>query len=90
MKTGRDLYALKGIISGITHGAFLMAIQSGLPTNKVKPKDPTTNLSYVLTNAFYGLICGTVISKLGHDSLFDVEPLNDNNKPSLKTSENLN
>lgn len=25
MKTGRDFYALKGIVSGITHGAFLMA-----------------------------------------------------------------
>lgn len=88
-KTGRDLYALKGIVSGVTHGAVLMAIQSSLPWNKMKPKDATSNLSYVLTNAFYGLICGTAIAKLGDDSLFDVEPVNDYIKPTLKTSEEV-
>lgn len=88
-KGSRDLYALKGIITGVTHGAFLMALQSGAPWNKVKPKDANSNLSYVLTNAFYGLICGTAIAKLGHDSLFDTEPANDHIKPTLTTSEEV-
>lgn len=88
-KTGRDLYALKGIVSGITHGAFLMAVQSGMPWNKVKPKDATSNLSYVVTNDMYGLICGTTIAKLGDDSLFDAEPVNDHIKPTLETSEEI-
>lgn len=88
-KTGRDLYALKGIVSGITHGALLMLLQSALPWNKVKPKDARSNLSYVGTNAIYGLICGTAIAKLGDDSLFDAEPANDQIKPTLKTSEEV-
>ncbi|MBC2723349.1 hypothetical protein [Desulfosporosinus sp.] len=89
VKTGRDFYALKGMVSGITHGAFLMLIQSFLPWNKMKPKGPVSNLSYVLTNAFYGLICGTAIAKLGDDSLFDVEPVNDQLKPTIETSEEV-
>ncbi|HBV87233.1 MAG TPA: hypothetical protein DEF42_11435 [Desulfosporosinus sp.] len=88
-KTGRDFYGIKGVISGITHGAFLMLMQSALPWNKMKPKDAVSNLSYVLTNAIYGLICGTAIAKLGDDSLFDVEPLNDQLKPTEETSEEV-
>lgn len=88
-RTGRDFYGLKGMISGITHGAFLMLIQSALPWNKMKPKDAVSNLSYVLTNAIYGLICGTAIAKLGDDSLFDVEPVNDQLKPTIETSEEV-
>lgn len=88
-KTGRDFYALKGIISGITHGAFLMLLQAYLPWNKMKPIDAVTNLSYVVTNGFYGLICGTTIAKLGDDSLFDVEPTNDYISPTLRTSEEV-
>jgi len=88
-KTGRDFYAIKGIISGITHGSLLMLIQSFLPWNKMKPKGALSNLSYLLTNATYGLICGTAIAKLGDDSLFDVEPVNDQLEPTLKTSEEV-
>lgn len=89
-KTGRDFYALKGLISGITHGASLMLLQAYLPWNKMKPINAVSNLSYVVINGIYGLICGIAITKLGDDSLFDIEPANDYLSPTLKTSEEGN
>jgi len=66
-----------------------MLLQAYLPWNKMKPIDAVTSLSYVVTNGFYGLICGTAIAKLGDDSLFDVEPTNDYISPTLRTSEEV-
>jgi len=55
----------------------------------MKPMDAVSSLSYVVTNALYGLICGTTIAKLGDDSLFDVEPAKDYISPTIKTSEEV-
>lgn len=86
-KTGRDKLLSKGILSGITIGAIATALPSLAPQNKVKPKDASSNLSYVFSNIVYGLLTTFAAAKLGHDSLFDVPPQNDYLKPTEKTSE---
>lgn len=49
-QNGRDKLLAKGIISGITFGAIATVIPNIAPKNRVKPKDATSNLSYVFSN----------------------------------------
>lgn len=86
-KYGRDKLVLKGLFFGTTFGAVVNAILSGLVNNKVKPKDAASNLSYLASNAIFGVTTALVASKLGHESLFDAQPQNDWVKPTGKTSE---
>jgi len=55
-KKGRDNLITKGAFYGITFGAITTATQSAFPGNKIKQKDATSNLSYVLTNMIYGIV----------------------------------
>jgi hypothetical protein len=88
-KNGRDKILTKGLFFGATFGAIINAMLSGLINNKVKPKDAASNLSYLASNAVFGVVTALVASKLGHDSLFDAQPLNDEIKPTEKTTEEL-
>lgn len=85
-RTGRDHYPFKGALLGLIHGSAVSGIVSGLPQNKVRPKDAASNLSYMLSHAIYGLVAGVVMARLGHPSLFDVRPV-DYLAPTERTSE---
>ncbi|WP_407309750.1 hypothetical protein [Desulfosporosinus sp. SB140] len=84
---GRDHYITKGAFYGVTYGAIVGALMSGFSTNKVKPKDASSNLSYILGNAAYGMVTTVVASKIGDDSIFDSQPINDSAKPTIQTTE---
>jgi uncharacterized membrane protein len=71
---GTDKLITKGAFYGATYGAIVTALLSGFPKNKVKPKDATSNLSYVTSHVFYGIITTQLISRLGSSKIF--------NKPS--------
>ena len=86
---GRDKLISKGISSGIIFGAIATVIPNLAPWNKMKPKDATSNLSYVFSNIVFGLLTTFSAAKLGHDSLFDTPPQNDYLKPTEQTSEQL-
>lgn len=86
-KSGRDKIITKGLWFGVSFGAIITGLTSGFVMNKVKPKDANSNLSYVAASAIYGLVTTVAISKLGHDSLFDQEPINDYIKPTELTGE---
>lgn len=88
-KYGRDNILTKGLFFGASFGGIINAILSGLLNNKVKPKDAASNLSYLLSNAAFGITTAFIASKLGHDSLFDAGPQNDWAQPTEKTSEEL-
>lgn len=88
-KHGKDKILLKGLFFGASFGAVINAMLSGLINSKVKPKDAASNLSYLASNAIFGVATALVASKLGHDSLFDAEPQNDKVKPTEKTTEEL-
>lgn len=85
-KNGRDNLIPKGILAGIGIGAIATAIPNVVPHNSVKPKDAASNLSYVFSNIVYGMLTTFSAAKLGHDSLYDVPPLNDYMQPTEKTS----
>jgi hypothetical protein len=61
-------------------------MMSASPTNKVKPKDAASNLSYMLSHAVYGVITAAIASKMGTSNLYDAGPRNDYLQPTLKTS----
>lgn len=86
-KYGRDKIVLKGLFLGTSFGAVVNALLSGLINNKVKPKDAASNLSYLVSNAVFGVTTALIASKIGHESLFDAQPQNDWVKPTEKTSE---
>lgn len=88
-KYGRDKPVTKGLFFGVSMGGIINAVLSGLSSNKVKPKDAASNLSYISSNAVYGVTAALIISKLGHDSIFDTPPQNDYLKPTEKTTEEL-
>lgn len=88
-KNGRDKLIPKGILAGIGIGAIATAIPNVVPKNSVKPKDATSNLSYVFSNIVYGLLTTFAGAKLGHDSLYDTPPQNDYLKPTEQTSEQM-
>lgn len=86
-ETGRDHLLTKGIISGVGLGSFINFLIGSLPQNKIKPTDATSNLSYMVSHAAYGLITTAVVAKLGHPSLFDTKPVNDYLEPTKLTTE---
>ncbi|EGW37727.1 hypothetical protein [Desulfosporosinus sp. OT] len=88
-KNGRDHYIAKGAFYGVTYGSIVGALMSGFSTNKVKPKDAASNLSYVLCNAAYGMVTTVVASHIGDDSIFDSQPINDSLKSTIQTTEQL-
>lgn len=85
-RTGRDHLITKGITSGITIGAAITALLSMYPKNKVRPKDAASNLSYIFSNAVYGLVATGIASWLGTPDLYDVEPRNDYLQPTTRTT----
>lgn len=88
-KTGRDHVLAKGLLFGIGMGSVITALMSGLPSNKVNPKDPASNLSYVASHAAYGIFAAYLTVNLGHPSLFDAAPKNDYLEPTLLTTEQV-
>ncbi|HUS88589.1 MAG TPA: hypothetical protein VMW91_04320 [Desulfosporosinus sp.] len=88
-KYGRDKLFPKGLFFGVTFGSLITAILSGFTNNKVKPKDALSNLSYLLSNAAFGLVSIFTAAKIGDDSLFDTPPQNDYSKPTKKTTEQI-
>lgn len=86
-KSGRDHLLSKGLFYGMSMGSIVTALLSGLPKNKVSPKDAYSNLSYMLSHAAYGVVSIYIIAKLGHDSLFDTEPQNNYLQPTELTTE---
>jgi hypothetical protein len=81
-KKGTDNLITKGIFYGATYGAITTGLLSGFPTNKVKPKDATSNLSYVAAHILYGIITTQLISKLGDKTVLTNRPLdNISSKP---------
>jgi len=87
---GRDKIISKGLMFGVSFGAIITGLTSGLAMNKVKPKDAGSNLSYMVASGIYGIVTAFLISKLGDDSLFDTEPKNDYLKPTIPTVEEKN
>ena len=86
---GRDKLVPKGLFFGATFGSIITSLLSGLSSNKVKPKDAWSNLSYMVSHFAFGLASIFTAAKLGDDSLFDVPPQNDYSKPTKQTSEQL-
>ncbi|NLI90993.1 MAG: hypothetical protein GX434_01950 [Peptococcaceae bacterium] len=74
-KKGTDNLITKGIFYGATYGAITTALLSGFPTNKVKPKDATSNLSYVAAHILYGITTTQLISKLGDKTVLNKHPM---------------
>lgn len=88
-KTGRDHSITKGLFFGTTFGSAVTAMLSGFTTNKVRPKDAASNLSYLLSHAVYGVTTSIAIAKLGDPSLFDTKPENDYLAPTKPTTEQI-
>lgn len=88
-KTGRDHVLAKGLLLGIGMGSLVSALMSGLPSNKVSPKDAKSNLSYVASHAAYGIVAAFLTTSLGHPSLFDAKPINDQLEPTELTTEQI-
>lgn len=88
-KTGRDHSTAKGTIFGIAMGSGITSALSILSANRVKPKGASSNLSYMVAHAAYGIVASTIVAKLGDPSLFDVEPINDYMKPTELTTEEM-
>lgn len=86
-KFGRDKLVPKGLFFGASFGSIITAILSILSNNKVKPKDAWSNLSYLVSHFAFGLASIFTAAKIGDDSLFDIPPQNDYNKPTKRTTE---
>jgi len=86
-RRGRDHLVLKGAVAGITIGSIITAAISVFASNKVKPKDAASNLSYMACHAAYGIVTTLVAAKLGDKALFDTKPLNDYLPPTESTTE---
>jgi hypothetical protein len=84
-KTGKDHVVTKGILSGISIGSTITALLSAFPNNKVRPKDASSNLSYMFAHSVYGVVSSVIITKFGDSSLFDANPLNDYLPPTEPT-----
>lgn len=89
-KTGKDNLFVKGTFFGIAYGSFITAGLSALPTNKVRPKDAESNLSYMASHALFGLATTYAILALGDKSLWDVPPSNNYIKPTQYTTAETN
>ena len=86
---GKDQLLAKGIYFGAAFGAIINAGLSGLTNKKIKPKDASSNLSYVLSSTIYGIITTFAAAKLGDDTLFDASPVNNQISQTGKTTEEL-
>lgn len=62
---GTDNIITKGLFYGAVWGGIITAFQSSFPKNKIKPRDSSSNLSYVLCNMTYGIVTTMLIKKLG-------------------------
>ena len=85
-KTGKDNLLTKGTFFGITFGATITAMLSGFNTNKVKPKDSKSNLSYLISNTIFGLATTYSAALLGDESLWDAPPANNYIQPTTPTT----
>jgi len=85
-KTGKNNLFAKGTFFGITYGSIITAMLSGFNTNKVKPKDARSNLSYVISSGVFGLATTYATALLGDDSLWDTPPENNYLQPTLPTT----
>lgn len=85
-KTGKNNLPAKGAFFGITFGALITAMLSGFNTNKVKPKDALSNLSYIISNTIFGLSTTYAVSLLGDESLWDAPPVNNYVQPTVPTT----
>lgn len=77
--TGKDKATIKG--AGI--GAMMWVGIAGLLTNlglKVQSKKPATPLINLAEHIFFGALCGSIIAKMGQDSLFPDETVRDKEK----------
>ncbi|WP_243450297.1 hypothetical protein [Desulfosporosinus sp. Sb-LF] len=86
---GRDKLVPKGLFFGATFGSIITAMLSGLSSNKVKPKDAWSNLSFMVSHFAFGLATIFTAAKIGDDTLFDTPPQNDYLKPTKQTTEQL-
>ena len=85
--TGKDHLVTKGLLTGISMGSLITFALAAVPTNKAKPKDAASNLSYLVSHAAYGLVTTFVAAKLGAPSLYDTKPQNNYLEPTSKTTE---
>jgi hypothetical protein len=85
-KTGKDDLFTKGAFFGVTFGATITAMLSGFNTNKVKPKDSKSNLSYLISNTIFGLGATYSAALLGDESLWDAQPANNYIQPTTPTT----
>lgn len=89
-KTGKNNLAAKGTFFGITFGAVITAMLSGFNSNKVKPKDAKSNLSYIISDAIFGLGTTFSMALLGDESLWDAPPANNYVQPTTPTTAEQN
>ena len=85
--TGKDHLVTKGVLTGISMGSLITFALAAVPSNKAKPKDAASNLSYLVSQAAYGVVTTFVAAKLGDQSLYDVKPQNNYHDQTNKTSE---
>ena len=60
----------------MAYGSIITGLQSVFPKNKLKPKDSSSNLSYLFSNALFGLVTANSIARLGDDSIFPKSTMN--------------
>ncbi len=89
-KRGRDNINTKGIFYGAIYGGVITGLMSALPNNKLKPKDSSSNLSYLFTNSLFGIVTANCIAKLGDDSIFPDSNINTTDTINTKISTNKN
>ncbi len=75
-RRGRDNINTKGLFYGAAYGGIITAMQSAFPNNKLKPRDSSSNLSYLFSNSLYGIVSANCISRLGDDSIFPRSNMN--------------
>jgi len=85
-KTGKDNLFAKGSLFGMTFGSTITAMLSGFGSNKVKPKDAKSNLTYIFGSGIYGLATTYAAALLGDDSLWDTPPANNYLQPTQPTT----
>lgn len=88
-KYGRDNVIAKGLVFGMAYGFLINSLLGTVAENKLRPKDALSNLSYVLSSAFFGVATAITAAKIGHDSLYDAPPTNNWVRPIERTTEEL-
>ncbi|MHB8076012.1 MAG: hypothetical protein ACYDGZ_19860 [Desulfosporosinus fructosivorans] len=85
-KTGKNNLFAKGSLFGMTFGSTITAMLSGFGSNKVKPKDAKSNLTYIFSSGIFGLVTTYAAALLGDDSLWDAPPANNYLPPTKPTT----